>query len=92
MDQEYPINIPENAQMIRAKDINNDINTIDDDITNKIILCEDTEKPFRIVRPELDFYRKHQLPLPKKHPDVRHEERVMRRKSRNLFLINCSIC
>ena len=79
MDQEYPINIPESAQTINAKDIPNDIKDIDDDILNKVILCEQTGKPFRIVKQELQFYRQHNLPLPHKHPDQRHLERMQLR-------------
>jgi hypothetical protein len=40
------------------------------------IECEVSKKPFRIISLELEFYRKHNLPIPRKHPDVRHEERV----------------
>lgn len=30
---------------------------------------------FRIIKPKLDFYRKHGISLPTKHPDIRHTER-----------------
>jgi len=42
MDQEYPINIPENAQTINAQDLSENIQTITDDIINKVIICEVT--------------------------------------------------
>lgn len=79
MDQEYPINIPENAQTIKAQNLPEKIEDIADDILNKVILCEVTGKPFRIIKPELEFYRKHNLPLPRKHPDQRHLERMQLR-------------
>jgi hypothetical protein len=53
-----------------------DVSQIPDDILNWALTCEDTGKRFRIIRQELDFYRKHHLPIPKKHPDVRHIERM----------------
>jgi hypothetical protein len=35
------------------------------------------------------FYQKHNLPLPRKHPDVRNEERMGRRPGRTLYLRTC---
>jgi DNA-directed RNA polymerase subunit M/transcription elongation factor TFIIS len=40
----------------------------------------------------LEFYRKHNLPLPRKHPDIRHEERLKQRPSRELHLRKCDKC
>ena len=45
-----------------------------------------------IQKAELEFYRKHNLPLPRKHPDVRHEERMKLRPGRTLYLRNCDQC
>ena len=92
MDQEYPINIPENAQMINAKDLPTNIQEVTDDILNKVIVCEETGKPFRIIKPELEFYRKHNLSIPHKHPDVRHIERIHLRHPRKLFERICAKC
>jgi hypothetical protein len=98
MDKEYPINIPENAQTIKAQDLPNikeiDVNGISSagNILNKVIICEDTGKPFRIVKAELEFYRKHNLPLPHKHPDQRHLERMQLRNPRKLRNRECAKC
>lgn len=92
MDQEYPINIPENAQTIQAKNLPNNIQEITDDILNKVILCEESGRPFRIIKAELDFYRKHNLPLPRRHPDIRHLERINLRHPRKLFDRICDKC
>jgi len=86
-DYEYTISLPENAATLIAnkfwiqewKEMIND-----DTITNKVIVCEESWKPFRIIKKELDFYRKHWLSLPKKHPDVRHKERIARRPGKVL--------
>lgn len=100
MDKEYPINIPENAQTIKAQDLP-DIKEIDangmspatgGNILNKVIICEETGKPFRIVKAELEFYRKHNLPLPHKHPDQRHLERMLLRNPRKLRNRECAKC
>jgi len=37
-------------------------------IVNYAIICEVSNKPFRITKQEIEFYIKHNLPLPTKHP------------------------
>lgn len=59
MSKEYPLNIPEGIQMINADDLPNLIADVGDDILNKAIVCKVSGRPFRIVRQELDFYRRH---------------------------------
>jgi len=53
---------------------------VQDDILKTAITCETSGKPFRITPQELVFYRKHNIPLPRKHPDIRHSERMELRK------------
>ncbi len=57
-----------------------------------VIICEVSSKPFRIIPQELAFYNKHNLPLPTKHPDVRHAERIKLRNPRKLRNRTCSKC
>lgn len=92
MNQEYPINIPENAQTLKAQDLPNNVLSVSDDILSKVIICEVSWKPFRIVKSELEFYRKHNLPVPRKHPDVRHMERLSLRNPRKLWDRECMKC
>ena len=61
-------------------------------ILNYAIVCEVSKKPFRITKQEIDFYIKHDLPLPTKHPDVRHQDRVERKEGSVLHLIHCDEC
>ena len=92
IDKEYPLNIPENAKKIFAKDIPMDIKDVSDDILDTIIICEVTAKPYRIIKQELDFYRKHTIPLPRKHPDQRYLERFNSKNPRKLRDRNCMKC
>ncbi|MDP2670457.1 MAG: hypothetical protein Q8O99_06100 [bacterium] len=94
-DYEYHINIPENAPVIKPGDLSAEQRQAlktDDTIINKIILCEVSGKPFRIIRQELEFYRKHDLPLPKKHPEIRHQERFSQKPGGVLHLRTCDRC
>lgn len=65
---------------------------VTDEILQHAIICEVSGKPFRIIRQELDFYRSHHLPLPRKHPDIRHAERMRQRNLRKLRDRNCAKC
>ncbi|MEI8092147.1 MAG: hypothetical protein WCG98_08380 [bacterium] len=68
------------------------IENVTDDILKQAIVCEMSKKPFRIIGPELAFYRKHQLPIPTKHPDVRHTARMHLRNPRKLRDRSCDNC
>ena len=61
-------------------------------ILNYAVICEVSKKPFRITKQEIDFYIKHDIPLPTKHPDVRHQERIDRKDPIVMHLIHCDEC
>ncbi len=90
--KENNINIPDGLKQILARDLSDTIYDIHDTILDQVILCEITGRPFRIVWLELEFYRKHGLPIPRKHPDVRHQERMKIRQGRQLHLRHCDKC
>ncbi len=83
---------PNIEKIIKANKLPEGISKIPDDILNWAIECEDSWKPFRIIKQELDFYRKHNLPIPKKHPDIRHLERMKLRNPRKFFDRKCDKC
>jgi len=89
-DKEYPINVPDGITIIEWSKVNEI--KLDNEILKAAIKCEETGKLFRIVQIELDFYRKNNLPLPSKHQDVRHAERIAARPPRALFVRKCSNC
>lgn len=88
----YESPLPAVSKIIPWDKLPIDINEIPDDILNWAIECENTNKPFRIIKQELDFYRKFNLPIPKLHPDERHKERVKQRNPRKLYDRNCDKC
>ncbi len=83
---------PNVEKIIPAEKLPENIKDIPDDILNWAIKCEVTWKPFRIIKQELDFYRKHNLPIPRKHPDQRHLKRMQLRNPRKLFNRKCDKC
>ena len=61
-------------------------------LLNYAIICEVSKKPFRITKQEIDFYKKHNLPLPTKHPDIRNKERFARKDPTIMHLVTCDEC
>jgi len=89
---DYEAPFPKVEKIIPASKLPEDISKIPDDILTRAIECETTKKPFRIIKEELDFYRKHNLPIPRRHPDERHLERMKLRNPRKLYTRNCDKC
>ncbi|EKE27929.1 MAG: hypothetical protein ACD_3C00125G0003 [uncultured bacterium (gcode 4)] len=83
---------PQVSKVIPASKLPDNINDIPDDILNWAVECEVTNRPFRIIKQELEFYRKHELSVPKRHPDQRHLDRMALRNPRKLHDRNCDKC
>lgn len=73
-------------------DIPEDIKEVPDDIAERVLTCAETGKNYRIVKPELAFYRKMNLPIPHLCPDERHRRRVEIRLSDVLYERGCDSC
>lgn len=63
-----------------------------DEITKKILLCEKSSKPYKIIPQELAFYRSMNIPLPHNCPDQRHRDRLALRNPQILWKRDCSNC
>ena len=74
---------------IKGEDLPQTISEIDDSILDKVIECEISGKPFRIVEQELSFYKRFDLPLPSLCPEERHNERL---RFRNPMRLNKRMC
>ena len=62
------------------------------DLLAGIIQCEKSGEPFRILKEELRFYITHDLPIPRKHPQVRYNERITFMNRKQLKLAHCGEC
>ena len=63
-----------------------------DDLLGSVVVCQATRKPFKLIKQELLFYVQNSLPLPIKHPDQRHKERMALRNPRELHERVCAEC
>lgn len=89
--QEVEHDLPIGVDFIEGKDLA-EIQQVDDSITDTIILCEISKRPYRIISQELAFYKKYNIPLPRKHPDTRYEERFKKAPANILCLRKCWNC
>jgi len=83
---------PNVTKTIPASSLPDTIDQIPDDILNWAIVCEESGRPFRIVKQELDYYRNQKLPVPHLHPDVRYDKRLALRNPRHLWRRKCGKC
>ena len=65
-----------NKYEISSYTIPDDIGDVKDDILEKILKCERSGKPYRIIPMELEFCRKFNVPIPRLAPFERHRERL----------------
>ncbi|MFA5799655.1 MAG: hypothetical protein WC840_01710 [Candidatus Peribacteraceae bacterium] len=75
-----------------AVDIADDIHSVPDDIQQLILRCSVTGKPYKINAQELTFYRQMDVPIPRKCPDQRQQERLLLRTPRKLWNRACANC
>ncbi len=83
---------PDVKTVIPAAQLPQSIGEIPDDVLNWAVTCSVSQRPFRIIKQELAFYRQLDLPVPRKHPDVRHNERIAGRSGIKLFSRACAKC
>jgi hypothetical protein len=68
------------------------ITEVGDEILNNAIISEASSRPYKILKPELEFYRKHRLPLPRLHPEDRYQKRNTLRNPFKVFNRTCTAC
>lgn len=85
------INIPDNFETIHASELIS-IDEVGEDILNKVIICEESGRPFRIMPDELKFYKKHWLALPRIHHELRMEKHLNNRSHWELYVDSCDKC
>lgn len=69
-----------------------DIKKINENILKEILTCAKCEKNYKVIKPELDFYKTSNLPIPEKCPDCRHNSRLAARNPRKLWDRKCAKC
>jgi len=73
-------------------EIPDSITDVDKSICDKILTCEKTGKPYKIIPQEFKFYKENNIPIPAYCFDVRHKNRLTRRNPRKLWDRKCAKC
>ena len=81
---------------LKSEDLPDHIKDVSDDIINKVIECQHQSKcneqcttAFKVIKPELDFYKKMNLPIPRLCPNCRHYQRLKQRNPLKLWKRQC---
>ncbi|MFA5792299.1 MAG: hypothetical protein WC897_00315 [Candidatus Gracilibacteria bacterium] len=73
-------------------EIPDSIRQVTDEILNQTLVCQKTGRTYRIIKQELDFYRKMGIPVPHFAPETRTEMRIKLRKPPHVWSRICSNC
>lgn len=65
---------------------------VDDDVIGKVLVDEKSGKGYKIIEQELKFYKRNNIPVPRRSPDQRHLDRIFLRTQRKLFDRACDNC
>jgi hypothetical protein len=79
-------------ETIKSSEISDHIKDVKDPIVNEVFTCEICGRNYKIIQPELLFYRKMILPLPRKCFFCRHEDRLKRRGPMDIYDRQCDKC
>lgn len=82
----------EGKETLKREDIADHIKDIDDSITREILACKDCNRNYKITEQELLFYKKMNLPIPRKCFYCRHQDRIKRRGPYKFWNRNCAKC
>ena len=76
-------------ETIKPKNIPESINDVNELILNEILSCIECNRNYKIVPNELIFYKKMQIPIPRRCFHCRHANRVKRRRPFKLWQRSC---
>jgi len=79
-------------ETVKPKDVPDNIKDIPGSFIKEVLICETCGRNYKIIQAELQFYRKMNLPLPRKCFFCRHADRLVRRGPYRLFNRNCAKC
>lgn len=65
---------------------------IDESILQKVIICKESSRHFKLQKKEFTLYKSLNIPIPRLHHDIRHKARMELRNSRRLNSAYCGQC
>lgn len=92
LKQGYKWKEEEISNEIQSYQIPDDISEVKDDILDQVLICVISKKKFRIIKQELEFYRKQNIAIPTIAPIERLKEKAKTLRIEELKTINCAKC
>ena len=89
---DYETPLQDIEKTVDGKDVPDNIDQIPDAALGFAIKCEVSGKLFKVTQQELQFYRKHRIPFPRRAPSQRHLDRFKQRNPRKLYARDCDKC
>ncbi len=89
---EYDIPRTKGQETLAPESISDHIKDTPDTILNEILRCVKCGFNYRIIRGELELYRKLVIPIPRKCINCRYEDRLVRRGPFTLYSRTCKKC
>jgi len=82
----------EGKETLLPENIPDHIKDITEDILKEILKCIDCNRNYRITNQEFTFYKRMNLPIPRKCFYCRHKDRIKRRGPYKFWKRNCNKC
>jgi len=82
----------EGKETLQPENIPDHIKDVEDDILKEVLKCIDCGRNYKIIEQELLFYRKMNIPIPRKCFYCRHQDRIRRRGPYKFWDRNCAKC
>lgn len=82
----------EKAKKPATAEIPENVKDIPDTFIKELLACDNCKSNYKIIEPELRFYKQMDLPIPRICPECRHKERSLTRNPFKLFKRKCSNC
>ncbi|OGZ01446.1 MAG: hypothetical protein A2946_01080 [Candidatus Liptonbacteria bacterium RIFCSPLOWO2_01_FULL_53_13] len=79
-------------ETLKPEQIPDHIKDVPDTILDEILACVECGRNYRLIKPELDMYRRALIPIPRKCFNCRHMDRVRRRGALKLHPRACAKC
>ncbi len=89
---EDDIQMTKGKETLLLENIPDHIRDVKDEITKEILKCVSCERNYKITEQELLFYRKMNLPIPRRCFYCRHQDRISRRGPYKFWKRTCAHC
>ena len=76
-------------ETITAENLPDDIKDVGEEILSAVLKCISCSRNYNVVKPELDFYKRENVPIPRRCYDCRYMRRIKLRSPRNLWHRTC---